>query len=235
MKFPEHPLDVLVIAPHPDDAEISVGGTVVSYRRRGKRVGVLDLTDGEPTPHGSPELRREETLAASRILALAWRDNLGLPNRSLRNTLDARRRLAGVLRQTRPQVILAPYREDAHPDHTAASQLVDEARFWAKLTRTDLPGEPYLPPHVFYYWSIHLRVHPRPAFVIDISDGIDTKMDAVRAFRSQVITGRSDQYPTIPDQIRDIARYWGWTIGTAFGEPFACREEIGLTDFDAIL
>jgi N-acetylglucosamine malate deacetylase 1 len=229
------PLDVLVIATHPDDAEIGVGGTIVRCVRGGLRVGILDLTDGEPTPHGSPERRAAETLAASQALGLAWRKNLGLPNRSLQDTLEARRQLAGVLRLTRPRYLFAPYWDDSHPDHVAASRLCEDARFWAKLTRSDLPGEPFWPPRLYYYWSVHLRIHPKPAFVLDISDSLEQKMQSLRAYASQFIEGRPQVFPTPLDDIRDRARYWGWTIGTAYGEPFGSREEIGLKGLDGIV
>jgi len=228
------PLDVLVVAPHPDDAEISVGGTIVTCRRQGLRVGVVELTDGEPTPRGTVERRAAETDRATEVLDLSWRENLGLPNRQLQHTLDARQALANVFRRTRPKVILAPYWEDAHPDHVVASDLVDAARFWSKLTRTDEPGqwplkgEPFWPPQIYYFWSIHLRIHPKPAFVLDISDAIDRKLEAVSCFESQVLEGRSTEHPTLLDDIRDRGRYWGWTICKSYGEPFASREEIGL-------
>jgi N-acetylglucosamine malate deacetylase 1 len=229
------PLDVLVIATHPDDAEIGVGGTLVRCGRAGLRTGVLDLTNGEPTPHGSPELRAQETVAASNQLGIAWRKNLGLPNRSVEATLEARRSLAGVLRIVRPRFVFAPYWDDSHPDHIAASRLCDDARFWAKLSRSDLPGEPFWPPRMFYYWSIHLRIHPKPAFVIDISDCIEAKMQALAAYQSQFVTGRTPTFPTPLDDIRDRARYWGWTIGKAYAEPFGSREEIGLKSLDDIV
>ncbi|MCA9070922.1 MAG: bacillithiol biosynthesis deacetylase BshB1 [Planctomycetaceae bacterium] len=227
------PLDVLVVAPHPDDAEISVGGTILTCQRQNLRVGVLDLTNGEPTPHGSPEIRARETAAATEVLGVAWRQNLGLPNRSLQHDLEARRKLAGVFRTMRPKILLAPYWEDAHPDHIEASQLVDAARFWSKLSRTDLPGEPYWPPKIYYYWSIHLRIHPKPAFVLDISESIEAKMQAIRCFESQMLQGRSQEHPTLLDDIRDRARYWGWTIGTAYAEPFGSREELGVRHLTA--
>lgn len=230
MTFPEAPLDVLVVAPHPDDAEISVGGTIIICRQQGLRVGVLELTSGEPTPRGTPEIRAQETAAATQVLDLTWRGNLGLPNRQLVADLDARWKLAEVFRKTRPQIILAPYPEDVHPDHVAASQLVDDARFWAKLSRSDIPGDPFWPPQLFQFWSIHLRIHPKPAFVVDISSAIDRKMEAVRCYASQLIEQRSREYPTALDDIRDRARYWGWTIHSAFGEPFASREEVRVTD-----
>ena len=229
------PLDVLVVAPHPDDAEISVGGTILCCRNAGMHVGILDLTDGEPTPHGSPEIRRRETRAAGELLGIEWRENLGLPNRRLENNLDARQALAEVFWLTRPGIILAPYWDDAHPDHVAASRLADDARFWAKLSKTDMQGDPFHPPLIYYYWSIHLRIHPKPAFVFDISRDIEDKMKAVGCYESQLITGRSQEFPTILDDIRDRDRYWGWTIGKAYAEPFACREEIGINQFDALV
>jgi len=221
-------LDVLVIAPHPDDAELGAGGAILRWKAEGWRVGVLDLTDGEPTPHGSVETRRSETDAATRILGLDWRHNLGLPNRSLEPTLEARHRLAAVLRQVRPRWLLAPYWVDAHPDHVAATQLVEAARFWAKLTKSDIPGDPWHPARIFNYYCVHLKLAPQPAFVLDISDFWEGKIAAIRAYQSQFVTGRSPQPPTFLDQLRDEAAYWGKTIGTRYGEPFTCREPVGL-------
>ncbi len=229
------PLDLLVVAPHPDDAEIGVGGTLVRSKSRGLKIGVIDLTSGEPTPHGSLEIRARETAAAPNVLKLDWRDNLGLPNRSLEPTLAARRSLAGVFRTTRPRVIFAPYWEDAHPDHRAASELVDAARFWSKLSKSDLAGEPYWPSKILYYFSIHLKIHPKPAFVADISEEIESKLQAIACYESQFVTGRPRESPTPLDDIRDRARYWGWSIGVRYGEPFASREEIGLKNLDALV
>lgn len=221
-------LDYLVIAAHPDDAELGVGGTMALLLAQGHRVGVLDLTDGEPTPHGSLEIRARETAAASATLGLTWRGNLGLPNRSLQPDLESRAKLAGVLRQLRPGVLLSHHWEDTHPDHVAASALVDAARFWAKLTKTDLPGEPHFPSRILYYFSIHLRIHPKPSFVLDISAHLETKMRAVACYHSQLIQGRPTTPPTLLDDVRDRARYWGWSIGTSYGEPLVSREEVGL-------
>ena len=229
------PLDVLVVAPHPDDAEISVGGTIAASRTRGLRVGVLELTSGEPTPHGSESIRQKETAESTRLLDLTWRDNLGLPNRSLQADLDARRRLAEVFRRTRPGIILAPYWQDAHPDHVAASQLVDDARFWSKLSRSDMAFEPFWPPMLLHYFSIHLRIHPAASIVVDISDFIETKMNSVRAYHSQLVEGRSTEHPTVIDDIRDRARYWGWTISKAYGEPLSNREQVGVKSLADLL
>src|SRR5436190_8173311 len=113
-------LDYLVIAPHPDDAELGAGGSILLLRRQGASVGVLELTDGEPTPFGSPEIRKRETDAATAVLGLSWRGNLGLTNRRLEADLDSRAKLAGMIRQLRPRYLFAPYWEDTHPDHVAA-------------------------------------------------------------------------------------------------------------------
>jgi bacillithiol biosynthesis deacetylase BshB1 len=228
-------LDLLVVAPHPDDAEIGVGGTLLAAQAQGLKTGVLELTSGEPTPHGSPEIRARETGAATAILKLAWRENLGFPNRSLEATLEARRAVAGVFRQTRPRIIFAPYWEDVHPDHVAASELIDAARFWSKLSKSDLAGEPYWPPKIYYYFSIHLRIHPKPSFVFDISEQLAAKMQAVGCYESQFVTGKSREFPTALDDIRDRARYWGWTIGTQYAEPFVSREDVGIKSLSALL
>lgn len=233
-------LDVLVIAPHPDDAELGAGGVILKLQQEGKRVGVLDLTSGEPTPHGTPELRAAETAAATEALGLAWRENLGLPNRSLEATLENRAKLAGVIRRERPRWLLAPYWVDAHPDHTAATQLVEEARFWAKLTKSDLPGEPHHPERVYYYYCVHLKLAPQPAFVLDISDVWEQKLAAIRCYESQFVTGRpTPTGPTDPpaflDRLRDEAAYWGKSIGTAYGEPIASREPLGLSGLGGLV
>ena len=221
-------LDVLVIAPHPDDAELGMGGGILKLKADGYRVGVLDLTSGEPTPFGSPEIRARETAAATAILELDWRENLGLPNRSLEASLDARRQLAEVFRRTRPRWLFAPYWEDAHPDHVAATSLVEAARFWSKLTKTDMAGAPHHPQRIYYYYCVHLKLAPQPAFVLDISSFWEQKFAAIRCYHSQFIEGRPELPPTFLDALRDEAAYWGKSIGVRYGEPFASREPLGL-------
>lgn len=225
-------LDVLVVAPHPDDAELGAGGAIAKMLAAGWQVGVLDLTNGEPTPHGSPEIRQAETAEASRLLGLRWRENLGLPNRSLEPTLAARAQLAAVFRRARPRWILAPYWIDAHPDHVAATRLIEDARFWSKLTKSDLPGEPWHPERIYHYYCVHLKLAPQPAFVLDISDVWEQKIAAIRAFHSQFTAGRTS---TFLDQLRDEASYWGKAIGVRYGEPFACREPLGLRGLSELI
>jgi bacillithiol biosynthesis deacetylase BshB1 len=228
-------LDILIIAPHPDDAEIGMGGTIPLLLAEGQRVGILELTDGEPTPLGSREARRSETEAATRVLGVEWRRQLDLPNRKLEHTLDARWAVAAVIRETRPRVLFAPYWEDAHPDHVAATALVEAARFWAKLTKSDLPGEPHFPRHIFYYFNMHLRVHERPAFVLDVSNHFETKVRAVECYESQFGRERGPNGARLIDDVRARARYWGWTIGVVYGEPFASREPIGLSRLGSLV
>ncbi len=232
---PRFPLDVLVVAPHPDDAEIGAAGAILKLKADGFSVGILDLTDGEPTPFGSPQTRARETARATEILGLDWRHNLGLPNRSLEATIEARSKLAGVFRQTRPRWIFAPYWVDAHPDHVAATELIEAARFWAKLTKTDLPGGPHYPERIYYYYCFHLRQIAQPAFILDISDYWEKKQAAIACYHSQFIEGRPQEPPTFLDQLRDKAATWGLAIGTRYGEPFASREPIGLTSMRALV
>lgn len=228
-------LDYLVIAAHPDDAELSLGGTILRLKSEGAKVGILDLTDGEPTPYGSPEIRQQETAKATAVLGIDWRGNLGLQNRLLQPGLQARGLLAGMIRDLRPKFLFAPYWEDSHPDHLAASELIEAARFWAKLTKTDLPGQPHYPQRILYYLAFHLRLNRKPSFVLDVTDFHEKKMQAIQCYDSQFIQGRPTAPPTFLDEIRDRSRYWGWTIGTTYGEPFICREEVGLRSLRDLL
>ncbi len=232
-----HPpsLDVLVIAPHPDDAEISMGGAILHLLGQGRRVGILDLTNGEPTPRGTVELRSQETIQASNILNITWRGNLGLPNRALQATITAREQIATVMRLCRADLIFAPYWEDAHPDHLAATELTDAARFWAKLSKTDMAGDPFHPKRIYNYHSVHLKLVISPAFILDISDYWEIKLAAVQAYGSQfdsidTVVGR-----TFYDKLRTDAEHWGDLIGCRFGEPFSCREPLGISAIDALI
>jgi len=228
-------LDALVVAPHPDDAELGMGGTIVRLIGQRWKLGILDLTSGEPTPLGSLERRAAETLAANSALGNPWRKNLGLPNRSLEPTLVNRRELAAVFRQVKPRLIFAPYWEDAHPDHTAATKLVEDARFWSKLSRSDIPGAPFHPARILYYFSVHLRIVERPSLLIDISDQLEAKDQALRCYRSQLVDNQSAGKPGVIDSVCDRTRFWGHMVGVKHAEPFASREPVGLTSLDHLL
>jgi bacillithiol biosynthesis deacetylase BshB1 len=228
-------LDALVIAPHPDDAELGMGGTIVRLIEQGWNVGILDLTSGEPTPLGTIDRRIAETIAANAALGNPWRKNLNLPNRSLEPTLLNRRAVATVLRQARARLLFAPYWEDAHPDHTAACKLVEDARFWSKLTRSDIPGEPFHPVRILYYFSVHLRIIERPSMIIDVSAQLDAKLAALKCFRSQLIENQPEGRPGVIERVCDRTRFWGNLAGVQHAEPFASREPIGLSGLDQFL
>lgn len=227
-------LDMLVIAPHPDDAELGAGGAIIKMVQMGWQVGILDLTNGEPTPHGDLVTRAAETEKATKILGIQWRENLGLSNRYLEANLDSRAKLANVFRRTRPRWLFAPYWEDAHPDHIAATQLVEAARFWSKLTKSELAGEPYHPERIFYYYCVHLKHVANPAFILDISQQWEHKSRSIAAYASQFIVGREGVEPSFLDRIRDEAAYWGKMIGKRYGEPFTSREPIALSDLSGL-
>lgn len=211
-----------------------MAGAILRLRDEGLRVGVLDLTNGEPTPFGTPERRAQETAAATEVLGIPWRENLGLPNRTLQDTLEARAQLAGVFRRVRPRWLFAPYWHDAHPDHVAATSLIEAARFWSKLTKSDLPGEPHYPERIYYYYCVHLRIVPQPAFILDISDYWERKEAALACYRSQLLEGRPTT-PTLLERLREQASAWGWAIGTRYGEAFASREPVGLSSLRSLL
>jgi N-acetylglucosamine malate deacetylase 1 len=228
-------LDALVVAPHPDDAELGMGGTIVRLSRQGWKVGILDLTSGEPTPRGSATRRAAETAAANSALGNPWRKNLALPNRSLEPTLLNRRAVAAVFRAVRPKLLFAPYWEDAHPDHTAATKLVEDARFWSKLSKSDIPGEPFHPARILYYFSVHLRIVERPSIVVDITQELDAKRSALNCYQSQLVENQPAGQPTIIDSVCDRTRYWGHLAGVGHAEPFASREPIGLAGLGELL
>jgi len=225
----EKTVEYLVVAPHPDDAELGMGGTIVKLLAAGKRVAVLDLTSGEPTPFGTPARRRRETAAASAALGLPTRLNLGLPNRALEATIKARVKVAEVYRVLRPRVLFIPYWRDAHPDHLAASRLATEARFHAKLTKTGMKGGPHYAERVLYYYCTHLRTYDDVAFVVDVSEEFPAKVRAMECYRSQFFDRRGAEAGAVLRYVADANRYWGHMINRAYGEPFAVQETLGLT------
>ncbi len=228
-------LDALVIAPHPDDAEIGMGGTIARLIAEGWKVGILDLTSGEPTPLGSLERRKAETASANFELGNPWRENLGLPNRDLEPTLAHRRALATVFRRLRPRLLFAPYWEDAHPDHIAATKLVEDARFWSKLSKSDIPGIPFHPSRILYYFSVHLKIVERPSFVLDISLQNDAKLAALRCYTSQLVENQTPGQPGVIEAVADRTRFWGHFVGVRHAEPFASREPVGLKGLNDLL
>lgn len=231
----EAAVEYLVVAPHPDDAELGMGGTIIKLLRAGKRLAVLDLTSGEPTPFGTPAKRRRETAASNRAMGLARRVNLGLKNRELEATLPARIAVAEAYRTLRPRVLFLPYWRDAHPDHLAASLVATQARFHAKLTKTRMKGRPHYADRVFYYYCTHLRTHADVAFVIDVSDEFAAKTRAMECYRSQFFDSRGRQAGAVLEYVRDTNRYWGRQINRQFGEPFAVQETLGAVSPEGLI
>jgi N-acetylglucosamine malate deacetylase 1 len=228
-------LDAMVVAAHPDDAELGMGGTIIRLIQQGWKLGILDLTSGEPTPLGSLERRERETADANAVLGNPWRGNLGLPNRSLEPTLLNRRDLSAIFRQMKPRLLFAPYWEDAHPDHTAATKLVEDARFWSKLTKSDIAGEPFHPVRILYYFSVHLRIVEQPSLVLDVSDQVDAKVAALRCYRSQLVDNQLPGRPGVIETVCDRTRFWGQLAGVRHAEPFASREPISLRGLGELL
>jgi bacillithiol biosynthesis deacetylase BshB1 len=218
-------MNVLVAGPHPDDQELGMGGTIARLVADGHRVLLLDLTDGEPTPCGDRETRAREAAEAARILG-AERRTLDLPNRTLVHSIEARHRVAAVIRGFRPEVMFVPYFEDAHPDHVAGTRIVEDARFDAKLTKTDLPGDPWHARWLFHYYATHLRIVPQPSFLVDTTGFAARKREAVLAYRSQFVVNERNR--RVVEWLDAAGTYFGSRIGTETAEPFFAREPIGL-------
>ena len=220
--------DVICIGAHPDDVEIGMGAAVARMVRQGLDVVMVDLTDGEPTPRGTHETRMSEAAAAARALGVSERITLPLVNRELADTVEARRMLAEVIRDKAPRLLFAPYPVDAHPDHIAASAIVEAARFYAKFVKTDMTGAPHFPARVYHYFAVHLRLVAKPAFILDVTGDVEAKMSALACYESQFAAGTANA--RILDWVGGQAASWGALIGTAAGEPFFSREEIGVRD-----
>jgi bacillithiol biosynthesis deacetylase BshB1 len=229
------PLDVIAVGAHPDDVEIAIGGTVASLARQGYRVGIVDLTDGEPTP-GSPcpEVRLEEARVAAEILGATVRVTLDLPNRKLFDCFEARVELAKVFRRYRPRLVLgiAGKTPMASPDHWQAAQITDAGIFYSRLSKWDDQFD-RLPVHVIekqLWYPLGLRSLEPPggsgSFVVDISETIDLKLQSVRAYRTQFPPEKDRVFRLVEGQ----NRYLGSSAGFEAGELLICPTPLGVTD-----
>jgi bacillithiol biosynthesis deacetylase BshB1 len=221
---------ILVFGPHPDDAELGMGGTILKLARQGHQVHIVDMTNGEPTPFGSVETRANEAAAAARVLGVE-RTLLGLPNREVVHSIENRHKVAAVIRRHRADWLFVPYPIDAHPDHVAVTKICEDARFDAKLTKSSIPGEPYYPKRIIYYFCTHLRLNFTPNFCIDISDTIEQKIASVKCYESQFVGNSA----FVPEMVRTITAYFGSRIGTAFAEPFFTYEMLGFGGLDQLI
>jgi len=220
----------LVIAPHPDDAELGMGGTIIKLKQQGHQIHVLDMTNGEPTPRGSVETRAKESAAAAKVMGVE-RTLLGLKNREVVHDIASRHKLAAVIRQHRPNVLFVPFPTDAHPDHVAVTKIAEDARFDAKLTKSTIPGEPWHPKRIIYYFCTHLRMSFQPTFCIDISDTIDQKMAACHSYESQGLHAEGD----LMLMVKTLNGYFGGRIGTRYAEPFYSHEVMGFSGLDQLV
>lgn len=186
-------LDILVFAAHADDAEIGMGGTIAKHVRAGDRVGIVDLTRAEMSSNGDPETRQREAAEASRILGLAARDNLGLPDRGLAVVPEMIDRMVAAIRAYRPRLVFAPYGIDRHPDHVACSRMAEEAVFSAKLRRY-MPDTPAWNAEQLFFYFVN-DAHA-PQLLVDITETQEIKMDALRAYRSQFMPDGDDRVET---------------------------------------
>jgi len=229
-------LDILIFAAHPDDAELSMGGTIAKLTEAGVAIGIVDLTKGELGTRGTPELRKEEADKASKILNVIERVNLAFPDGRLYATDEYVNQAIVMLRKYEPKLIFAPYFNDRHPDHIGASEIVKRAMFLSGLPKikTELEGKdqkPYRPKKLFYYMHMY---EFNPTFIIDISKTFKTKMDAVMAYGSQFYDPASEEPETFISQpnflkfLEARAKTYGFKIGKDYGEPFFCEEEIEL-------
>jgi N-acetylglucosamine malate deacetylase 1 len=237
--MPSTPVDILAIAAHRDDVEQTCGGTLLKMAQRGYRTGVLDLTQGEMGTRGSAEDRRQEAEQAASILQISWRLALDIPDSRVENTWENRLKVARVIRQQRPRVVILPYWKGRHPDHYTASVLGYEACFLAGLAKaalanTGLSDDP-LPPHrPFKIMYATLYYDVRPTFVVDITDQFEARFQSLMAYKSQYSDQEAgkDLFPAqneIRSRVEAMARFYGMLGGVTYAEPFL-QNEVGLVD-----
>lgn len=227
-------LDVLVFAAHPDDAELSMGGTIAKFTSNGLRVGVVDLTKAELSTRGNVMTRSRETADASKVLKLKVRENIGIKDGGIAINPENLKKVISLIRKYKPSILFAPYFNDRHPDHIDASSLVKRAVFSSGLEKfkSKLSGKTqvaYRPKKIFYYMQTYTF---EPSFIVDISDHFQSKMNAVRKFRSQFHNpklNKEDTFiskPEFLDYVEARAKYYGFQIRKTYGEPFYCEEDI---------
>ncbi len=226
---------ILIIAPHPDDAELAMGGTIAMMIRLGWNVTIVDLTDGEPTPFGSKHLRVEETKYASKVLGINKRLCLEMPNRYLQPTFENRRKLAKVIRLIRPDLLFGPVLPDYHPDHVASVDIIHAARFEAKLHKADMAGTSHWVPKQYGYYSTQRLSYDKPSFIIDISDFWQKKIEAVKAYQSQIKSISPINRVSLIEKMEVVCRYFGQCIGVRYAEPFLNIEPIAVKRLDLLV
>jgi N-acetylglucosamine malate deacetylase 1 len=227
-------LDLLAIAAHPDDVELTCGGTLLKMAQRGYKTGILDLTAGEMGTRGTTETRAKEAAKAAKLLGVKWRDTLGVPDSDVQPARQHKLRLAAVIREFKPKTVILPYWEARHPDHYNASTLGYEGCFLAGLKQLPLQGEPHRPFKILYstaYASV------RPTFVVDITPHYEQRRRAILAFGSQFRPRNSERKSRVflaidrlEEELNQLARHYGQMIGVKYGEPFLQKELMKVED-----
>ena len=228
------PVDILAIAAHRDDVELTCAGTLLKAVDAGHRVGILDLSGGESGTRGSVELRAEEAERAAAILGVAERRNAGLPDAHLQNSDATRRIVVEEIRRFAPRVVILPFPVGRHPDHRIASEIGRDACYLAGLSKYDAPGAPHRPFKLLY--ALSYREDPlKPTFVVDISAQFERKLAAIRCYASQFDGAKAagEIFPTGQDLYALVEvqnAHYGSLIRTRYGEPFFTHETMVVDD-----
>jgi bacillithiol biosynthesis deacetylase BshB1 len=227
-------VDLLAIAAHRDDCELTCGGTLARAVRQGHRVGILDLTRGEMGTRGSAELRAEEAMRAAKVLGITQRENLGLADAGIVNDPSTRELLARAIRRFHPRVVIAPALEGRHPDHRVSAQLIRDACFISGLAKV-APDVPKHRPLKILHTLAYRQDFVRPTFVVDVSDVFELKLEAIRCYKSQFEgeTQAGEVYPSgepLEDVVRHYGAYYGTLIRRRYGEPYFTTEMVAVDD-----
>ena len=225
-------LDILALAAHRDDVEQTCGGTLLKMAQRGYRTGILDLTQGEMGTRGSAEDRAREAAEAAEILCTSWRQGLDIPDGRVENTWENRLKVARVLREQRPRVVILPYWKGRHPDHYTASVLGYEACFLAGLAKLDVDATKPHRPFKIIYATLYYDV--RPTFVVDITEQFEARLESLMAYETQFSDQEAGKgiFPArdeIRSRIEAMARFYGMLGGVTYAEPFI-QKEVGLVE-----
>jgi bacillithiol biosynthesis deacetylase BshB1 len=227
-------LDVLAIAAHPDDVELTCGGSLLKMAQKGYKTGILDLTAGEMGTRGTPETRAKEATRAAKILSVSWRGNLAVPDSDVQPTRQNKLRLAQLIRELRPRTVILPYWEARHPDHYHASTLGYEGCFLAGLKQLPLDGEPYRPFKILYATSFEGMP---TTFVVDITKQYAARHRAILAYGSQFRPAKSERKERVflaidelDNRMELLARHYGQLVGAKYGEPFLQKELMAVDD-----
>jgi len=218
-------LDILALSPHPDDVELCCGGLIAKMSERGYRIGIIDLTRGELGTEGTAEIRVQEAAKAAEILGVQTRQNMDLGDCKLSCGFEEAKKLADVIREYRPSVLIAPYGDEKHPDHAVARELATKAAFFATLAKVKTSHKAYTVRAVVYYMLHELFV---PSFVVDVTDNYDKKLEAIKAYKSQMKLMLGVE--GLLKSIKSRDQFYGSKIGVKHGEPFFCNTPLKIND-----